>query len=169
MCKGYKRPIPKFTKIRAIQRLTRVFVYLSGPKRTRARDGSYYILSVKDDFSRRIWLYFLKEKNKARLALRKFLRDIKGAGAVEYVRSVNGKEFQGAFADLCLEKKTKHEYTAPNIPQQNVVAARVLAMTDTVQQAVRYHARERFSHDFVDLPKETNSLSPTVWTHSNVR
>ena len=118
---------------------------------------------VKDDFSRRNWLYFLKHKNETHIAFRKFLRDVKGDGAVEYVRSDNGKEFQGAFAELCLEKEIKHEYTAPNTPQQNAVAERALAMIDMAQQVVRYHARELFSHDFVDLPKETNSL----WAHAS--
>lgn len=65
--KGFKRPVQQSTKTRARESLTRVFVDLTGPKRTRARDGSYYTMIVKDDYSRRTWLYFLNTRTKLTL------------------------------------------------------------------------------------------------------
>lgn len=63
---------------------------------------------------------------------------------------------------ICLEKIIKHEYNAPGTRQQNALAKRAKAMIDTAQQIMRYHARELFSHMFLDVPNETNSL----WAHA---
>ena len=40
MAKGYRKPIPNSTKLRAIEKLGRVFVDLSGPKRTPSLTGA---------------------------------------------------------------------------------------------------------------------------------
>lgn len=153
--KGLKRPVQQSTEIRAKGRLTRVFVDLTGRKQTMARDGSYHtIMIVKKDYSRRTWLYFLKHKNETHIAFKKFLRVVKGDGVVKYVRSDNCQEFMGPFADLCLENENnKLEYTSPGTHQQNGVAEWGLTQKDVTQQTVSYHAREVFSHEFVELPK----------------
>lgn len=52
----------------------------------------------------------------------------------------------------------KHQFTAPDTPQQNAAAEREFPVIDMAQQVVRYHARELSSRTFVDVPKETNSL-----------
>ncbi|CAN0277930.1 unnamed protein product, partial [Laminaria digitata] len=58
MAKGYRKPIPSSTKTRASKKLGRLFVDLSGPKRTPSLLGKRYVMLVKDDYSRHAWVYF---------------------------------------------------------------------------------------------------------------
>ena len=58
MAKGYRKPIPNSAKLRATAKLGRVFVDLSGPKRTPFLSGARYVMLVKDDHSRHVWMYF---------------------------------------------------------------------------------------------------------------
>ena len=72
MAKGYRKPIANSTKLRATKKLGRVFVDLSGPKRTPSLSGARYVILVKDDYSRHAWVYFLKLKSDSGNAFRKF-------------------------------------------------------------------------------------------------
>ena len=60
---------------------------------------------VKDDFTRRSWMYFLRSKSDAGSAFRSFLASVRFDGIpslVEIVRSDNGGEFFGGeFASVC--------------------------------------------------------------------
>ena len=106
MAKGYRMPIPSSNKSRASEKLGRVLVDPSGPKRTPSLLGKRYIMLVKDDFSRYAWVYFLKHKSDAVDAFRKFLADVRADGVpskVETVRSYNGGEFFGGkVVEVCL-------------------------------------------------------------------
>ena len=72
MAKGYRKPIANSTKSRATEKLARVFVYLSGPKSTHSLLGKKYLMTVKDDFTRYSWVYFLERKSDAAEAFREF-------------------------------------------------------------------------------------------------
>ena len=72
MAKGYRKPIPNSTKIRATEKLGRVFVDLSGLKRTPSLSGARYVMLVKNGYSRHGWVYFLKLKSDSGNAFRKF-------------------------------------------------------------------------------------------------
>ena len=74
----------------------RVFVDLSGPKRTPSLSGARYVMLVKDDYSRHAWVYFLKHTSDSGDAFRKFFDDARADGVpskVEIVRSNNGESF----------------------------------------------------------------------------
>ena len=60
MAKDHRKPIPNSTKLHATKKLGRVFVDLSGPKRTPSLSGARHVMLVKDDYSRQAWAYFLK-------------------------------------------------------------------------------------------------------------
>ena len=60
MAKGYRKDILNSTKLRATEKLGRVFLDLSGPKRTPSLSGARHVMLVKDDYSRQAWAYFLK-------------------------------------------------------------------------------------------------------------
>ena len=60
MAKGHRKPIPNITKSRATEKLGRVLVNLSGPKRTPSPTGARCVMPVQDDYSRHAWVYFLK-------------------------------------------------------------------------------------------------------------
>ncbi|CAM9165641.1 unnamed protein product, partial [Laminaria digitata] len=132
MAKGYRRPIPSSTKSCASEKLGRVFVDLSGPKRTPSLLGKRYVMLVKDDSSRYAWVYFLKHKSDDADAFREFLADVRTNGVpskVEIVRSDNGGEFFGGqFGEVCKQFCIKQEFTNADSPKQNGVVERALGI-----------------------------------------
>ena len=132
MAKGYRKPILNTTKSRATEKLGRVFVDLSGHKRTPSLTGARYVMLVKDDYCRHAWVYFLKHKSDSGDAFRKFLADARADGVpskVEIVRSDNGGEFfRGEFGEVCQQYCIKQEFTNADSPQQNGVVERALGI-----------------------------------------
>ena len=92
-------------KCRSGKRLGRVFVDLGGRKDVSSVGGKHYPMVVKDDFTRRTWLYFLKNISDAGRAFRSLLASVRADGIpslVEIVRSDNGGEFFGGELHLCV-------------------------------------------------------------------
>ncbi|CAN0208252.1 unnamed protein product, partial [Laminaria digitata] len=132
VAKGYRKPITSSTKTRASKKLGRLFVDLSGPKRTPSLLGKRCVMLVKYDYSRHAWVYFLKNKSDAADAFRKFLADVRADGVpskVEIVRSDNGGEFFGGeFGEVCKQFCIKQEFTNADSPEQNGVVERALGI-----------------------------------------
>ena len=57
--------IARETKSRSDKKLGRAFVELGGRKDVASIGGKHYPMIVKDDFTRRGWLYFLRNKSDA--------------------------------------------------------------------------------------------------------
>ena len=154
MAKGYRKPIPNSTKIRATEKLGRLFVDLSGPKRTPSLSGARYVMLVKDDYSRRAWVYFLKLKSDSGNEFRKFLADARADGVlskVEIVRSDNGGVFFGGeFGEVCKHHCIKQEFTNADSPKQNGVVERALGIIQNAGLAACIQAPIIFPH--VQLP-----------------
>ena len=75
-------------KCRSGKRLGRVFVDLGGRKDVSSVGGKHYPMVVKDDFTRRTWLYFLKNKSDAGRAFRSFLASVRADGIPSLVEIV---------------------------------------------------------------------------------
>ena len=90
--KGLRRPIPRSTHSRAVKPVSRVFVDLTGPKPIRSRGGKWYMMIVRDDYSRYARVYFLRSKDEAVRYFRKFIAEIHPR-KIEKVRSDGGGEF----------------------------------------------------------------------------
>ena len=115
MAKGYREPIPNRTKFRATEKTGRVFVDLSGLKRTISLSDAKYVMLVKDDYSRHAWVYFLKHKSDSGDVFGKFLADARAGGVpskVEIVRSDNG----GSFSVVSLDRCTNSIASSRNLP-----------------------------------------------------
>ena len=165
MAQGYRKPIPSSAKLRASEKLGRVFVDLSGPKRTSSLLGMRYIMLVKDDFSRYAWVYFLKYISEAAGAFRKVLADVRADGVsskVEIVRSDNGGQFYGGeFGEVCKQYCIKQEFTNANSPKQNaVVVERALGIIQIAALAACIQAPIIFP--FVQLPPTESLWAETV-------
>ena len=132
MAKGYRKLIPNGTKLRATKKLGRIFVDLSEPKRTPSLSSARYVTLVKDDYSRRSWVYFLKLKLDSEDAFRKILADARADGVpskVEIVRSDKGGEIFGSeVREVCKQHGIKKEFTNADSPKQNGVV-----------ESARYH------------------------------
>ena len=82
---------------------------------------------IVDDFSRYIWVEFLREKSATYEKLEilcKRLQNKKGAPIVK-IRSDHSKEFENArFESFCEKSGIKKEFLAPKTPQRNGVVER---------------------------------------------
>ena len=135
MAKGYRKPIPNCTKLRGTKKLGRVFVDLSGPKRTFSLSGARYVMLMKDYYSFHVWMYFLKHKSDSGDAFRKFLADARADGVpskVDIERSDNGGEFfRGEFGEVRKQHCIKQELTNADSPKQNGAVQRAQASSRT--------------------------------------
>ena len=76
--------------------------------------GYAYYVSFIDDFSRKTWIYFMKNKSLIKNHTEKNIKTI---------RSDNGGEFtSNEYKELCKEAGIKRELSTPYNPQQNGVA-----------------------------------------------
>ena len=61
-CKHQRGSLPTSTS-QAKEHLELVHTYLWGPMQTQSIGGSFYFLTFIDDFSRKTWIYFLRNKS----------------------------------------------------------------------------------------------------------
>ena len=69
--KHYRDSFPTSTS-QAKEHLELVHTYLRGPMQTQSIGGSFYFLTFIDDFSRKIWIYFLKNKSETFSSFKEF-------------------------------------------------------------------------------------------------
>ncbi|CAM8876608.1 unnamed protein product [Rhodiola kirilowii] len=119
----------KFNK--AIHRTSDVLDYvhsdLWGPTKTESHSGKKYFMTFIDDFSRRVWIYFLARKSDAFETFKtwKTLVENQTGKHIKRLRTDNGLEYlDSEFINFCkLAGIAKHHTVASN-PQQNGLAER---------------------------------------------
>ncbi|KAL1536649.1 Retrovirus-related Pol polyprotein from transposon TNT 1-94 [Salvia divinorum] len=110
---------------------------LWGPSPDVSEGGGRYFLSIIDDYSRRVWVYILKDKAQA---FEKFKIwcvevEVEKGKSLKCLRTDNGLEFLSLeFQKFCSDKGIKRHRTVPNNPQQNGTAER---MNRTLMERVR--------------------------------
>ncbi|XP_061993496.1 uncharacterized protein LOC133711381 [Rosa rugosa] len=103
---------------------------LMGPAQSESFGGKSYILVVVDDFSRYIWVNFLKDKTETfesfkNLSQKLIIETQSSNNCLVRIRSDNGTEFKNAsFSNYCRELGVSHEFSAPITPQQNGIVER---------------------------------------------
>lgn len=101
---------------------------LMGPMETISIGKSRYILSFVDDYSRKVFLYFLKEKSEVFYMFKAFksLVENQTERKIKILRTDNGTEYlSNAFTDFCKMNGIQHQLTTAYTPQQNGVAERM--------------------------------------------
>ena len=84
--------------------------------------GYVYYVSFIDDFSRKTWIYLLKNKDEVFSKFKeiKSLIENHNEKKIKKFRSDNGEEFtSNEFKELCKESRIKRELYTPYNPQQN--------------------------------------------------
>ncbi|MCO5551146.1 hypothetical protein L7F22_004643 [Adiantum nelumboides] len=110
---------------------------LCGPMSNLSLEGAAYFITLIDDYSRKVWVYFLKHKDEAFNVFKTFVTHVENQSGkkLKCLRTDNGREYVlKAFQNFCESKGIKREITAPYNPSQNGVAER---MNRTIQEKVK--------------------------------
>jgi hypothetical protein len=125
--KQFKMSFPKESSSRAQKPLELIHTDVCGPIKPRSLGKSNYFLLFIDDFSRKTWVYFFKEKSEVFEKFKKFKAHVeKESGLViKAIRSDRGGEFtSNEFLKYCEDNGIRRQLTVPRSPQQNGVAER---------------------------------------------
>ena len=90
-----------------------------GPASIPSQGGALYFLTLIDDYSRKVWVYFLKHKNEVFVKFKQWKAMIeKQTGrSVKTLRSDNGGEFYSKkFDEFCKTEGIVRHYTVPGTP-----------------------------------------------------
>lgn len=118
-------------------KLEYIHLDLWGPERVNTHGGARYFLSIVDDYSRKVWLHFLKNKGKTVEKFKKWLTLVQNkiGKKVKTIRTNRGLEFVNQqFNELCTSSGIVRHVTVGYIPQQNGLAER---MNKTILERVR--------------------------------
>lgn len=119
--KSHRQPFGSSSS-RASHPLELVHSDVAGPMQSPSFSGARYFITFIDDFSRKVWVYFMKKKSEALSCFERFCID---AGVPAALRTDNGGEyFSVAFAEFCATHRIAHQSTVAHTPQQNGVAER---------------------------------------------
>jgi transposase InsO family protein len=112
---------------------------ICGPIEPMSLGGNRYFITFIDDFSRKLWVYFLKEKLAAFTVFKNFKALVENQSGHKLVtlRSDRGGEYTSKeFDKYCREQGIKHQFTTAYTPQQNGIAEwknrTILNMTRTM-------------------------------------
>lgn len=100
---------------------------ICGPMRTISIGGSRYFLTFIDDYTRKVWIYFLKEKSETynHFILFKAMVEKQSDHKIKCLRSDRGGEYLlQDLEDFLKLNGIHHQLTASYSPQQNGVAER---------------------------------------------
>lgn len=127
--KGKQAKLPfKDSKTESNDILELIHSDLMGPQNTRSLGHALYLLTFIDDYSRKVFVYFLKKKDETFSKFVEFKAFIeKQTGKeIKTLRTDNGGEYMSNAFDSFLKKSgIKHETTVAYTPEQNGVAERM--------------------------------------------
>ncbi|CAL2258162.1 unnamed protein product [Prunus armeniaca] len=125
--KQHRVVFPKEQAQRASKALELVHIDLCGPIRNESVAKNRYFMLLIDDFTRMIWVYFLRNKSEAFSCFKKFksMTELQTGHKVKCIRSDRGGEFPSAeFVEFCEAQGIQRQLTMAYTPQQNGVVER---------------------------------------------
>nr|GFC04920.1 hypothetical protein [Tanacetum cinerariifolium] len=126
------KPVPN-----SRQRLHLLHMDLCGPMRIASINGKRYILVIVDDYSRYMWIHFLRSKDEAPAVIITFLKRITVLlqSHVIIIRTDNGTEFKNQVLKVYFDSVgISHQMSSVRTPQQNGVVER---QNQTLVEAAR--------------------------------
>jgi len=127
LSKHVRTSFPKKAQYWAKQHLELIHTDICGQITPESFSGKRYFITFIDDFSRKTWVYFLKEKSKAFEVFKKFKVMVEKEidRQIKVVRSDRGGEYTSTtFMEYCEKQGKRRFLIAPYTPQQNGVAER---------------------------------------------
>ena len=105
--------------------------------------GSRYYVTLIDDFSRKVWVYFLKNKSDVFETFKKWKAMVETESGLKLkcLRFDNGGEYiDGGFKEYCAVNGIRMEKTVPGTPQQNGIAERMNRTINERARSMRLHS-----------------------------
>ena len=120
--KQSRKSFPQESSWKARRPLELVHIDLCGPIKPSSFGKNNYFLLFIDDFSRKTWIYFVKEKSEVFGMFKRFkaLVEKESGYYIKALRSDRGGEFtSNEFKKFCAENGIRRPMTVPFTPQQN--------------------------------------------------
>ncbi|KAE8657094.1 hypothetical protein F3Y22_tig00116997pilonHSYRG00993 [Hibiscus syriacus] len=114
-----------------------------GPSTISSLGGSRHYVTFIDDFSRKVWVYFLKQKSKVFEKFKLWKGEVENQTGqkIKCLRSDNGTEYTDSqFLHFCKEHGIKRHFTVRKTPQQNGVAERMNRSLNERARCLRLNA-----------------------------
>ncbi|KAL4360887.1 hypothetical protein GQ457_04G022640 [Hibiscus cannabinus] len=114
-----------------------------GPTRESSLGGSMYYVTFIDDFSKKVWVYFLKQKSKVFAKFKQWKAQVENQTGrkIKYLRSDNGIEYTDSqFQRFCEDHGIQRHFTVRKTPQQNGVAERMNRSLNERARCLRLNA-----------------------------
>lgn len=99
-----------------------------GPMEEKSLGGARYYVTFIDDYSRKVFVYFMHSKSQVLEKFREFKKLVENQlnMTIKALRSDNGKEYVNEeFDKLCKEFGIKRQFTVPYSPEQNGMSERM--------------------------------------------
>ncbi|CAA7024669.1 unnamed protein product [Microthlaspi erraticum] len=125
--KQHRESIPKKSMWRSSRRLQLIHSDLCGPISPASISDKKYILTFIDDYSRKVWIYFLSNKSETFVLFTRFksLVERETGETLVCLRTDRGGEYMSnEFKSFCDEMGISRQLTTAFTPQQNGVAER---------------------------------------------
>lgn len=119
--------MPKEATYHASKILELVYSDVCRPFKINSTGGARYFVTFVDDFSRKLWVYFISHKSEVLTKFQHFVHLMESSTkhTIQTLRTDNGGEYTSqAFNDFCSSKGITRELTPPYTPQPNGVAKR---------------------------------------------
>ena len=133
----------KTSRTSKVEKLELVHTDLWGPSPIASLGGSRYYITFINDSSRKVWVYFLKNKFDVFETFKKWkaMVETETSLKVKCLKSDNGGEYiDGRFSEYCAAQGIKMEKTIPGTPKQNGVAERMNRTYNERARSMRLHA-----------------------------
>lgn len=128
-CEGKQTRLPfPHSGSRANGLLEIVHSDLCGPMETPSAGGAKYFITFVDDYSRKVYVYFLKNKLDIKSVFERFKNEVENETdrRIKILRTDNGKEYCNNMFLKCLaDSGIKHQTSTPYTPEQNGLAERM--------------------------------------------
>ncbi|CAL2277303.1 unnamed protein product [Prunus armeniaca] len=132
---------------RSKEQLSYIHSNVWGLAPTKSNGGARYFVTFMDDFSRKVWVYFMKQKSKVFAKFKEWKTETENQTGrkIKYLRSDNGGEYtSNEFTDYCKQEGIIRHFTVKKNPQQNGAAER---MNQTLME--REREKEKGACDFM--------------------
>ncbi|CAL8168905.1 unnamed protein product [Prunus armeniaca] len=113
---------------RSNEQLSYIHSDVWGPAPTKSNGGAKYFVTFMGDFSRKVWVYFIKQKSEVFAKFKEWKTETENQTGrkIKYLRSDNGGEYtSNEFTNYCKQEGITRHFTVKKNPQQNGAAERM--------------------------------------------